>query len=392
MSYFGEIKIVDKATGRAADVTENGELRVVAGAEDFVDEGNSTETPLGGSGVFVGESVDTLGYAGILVAIQSDKASSILGLAFQFSHNGTDWLWSKAVSFAPGSRYYYLSPIARYFRISFTNGGTAQTTFHIATILKQASPNEAQYYVDESLNAGDLAPVRLAVLKGYRSSTNNFQNLQLTNNNNLKASVEELNTNISVNTGKQLKVSQHTADGVEGALLQGTSIVAGRTGIDPLTGNVAVVEAEHLEIHRGNHRICADYSLAVAALAVVDLLIRPGDSYMHLTFDIFASQGAIVEVYEGTIISALGTMKTTINNSRVGIPSVDQRVYEAPTVDTVGLKLFSLLAGGARQAGIAERNHELILNPNTNYLFRITSRANNNDIDWGFSWYERSSV
>ena len=85
-------------------------------------------------------------------------------------------------------------------------------------------------------------------------------------------------------------------------------------------------------------------------------------------------------------------MQRTVNSNRVGIPAVNQRVYQAPTVDAVGLKLLSFLAGGVRQAGIAERNHEIILNPNTNYLFRVTSRADNNDIDWSFSWYERSSV
>jgi len=299
MSYFGEVKLIDRATGRAADVTADGELKVFFEDTDLFDEGNSTETPLDASGVFEGAAVDTLGYAAISVAIQSNRGSTILGLAFQFSHNGTDWLWGKSVTFASGAKHFCITPMARYFRVRYQNGGTAQDTFHICTILKREFPGENQY---------------------------------------------------------------------------------------------TVIESEHLETHLGNHRICADYNLAVASSAVIDLLVRPGDSYMHVTFDIFASQGAIIDIYEGATISAVGTTQLTVNSNRVGIPAVNQRVYQAPTVDAVGLKLFSFLAGGARQAGIAERNHEIILNPNTNYLFRVTSRADNNDIDWGFSWYERSSV
>ena len=392
MSYFGEVKLIDRATGRAADVTEDGELKVFLEDTDLFDEGNSTETPLGVSEVFEGAAVDTLGYAAISVAVQSNRSSAILGLAFQFSHNGTDWLWGKSVTYTTGAQHFCITPMARYFRVRHQNGSTAQDTFRICTILKREFPGEKQHTVEETLTANDLGSVTLAAMKAYKSSTDNLQNVQLTANTNLKGSIEELNANLSVNSGKQLKVSPHTADGEEGILLQGTSIVAGRTGIDPLLGNLSVVESEHLETHLGNHRICADYNLAVASSAVINLLVRPGDSYMHVTFDIFASMGAIIDIYEGATISAVGTMQLTVNSNRVGIPAVNQRVYQAPTVDAVGLKLFSFLAGSTRQAGIAERNHEIILNPNTNYLFRITSRANNNDIDWGFSWYERSSV
>jgi hypothetical protein len=100
------------------------------------DAGNSTDTPLAANGTFTGAAVFVQDYAAIGVHAFANVGSATDGLKMQWSTDGV--LWSETLAFTllpslPGS--YTVGPRAAYFRVVFTNGGTAQTTFHIQTIL-----------------------------------------------------------------------------------------------------------------------------------------------------------------------------------------------------------------------------------------------------------------
>jgi hypothetical protein len=98
-----------------------------------VSEGNSTETTLTAGEVFTGPAEDVSPYASIHVFMESDVYGEI---SMEFSINGTDWDRKKVVEIDPfigkGS-VHGLAVVAKYFRVVYTNGVTAQSFFRLQT-------------------------------------------------------------------------------------------------------------------------------------------------------------------------------------------------------------------------------------------------------------------
>lgn len=97
-----------------------------------IDAGNSTTTPLAGSGTFSGTSIDVSVYGVITVFVFADQAGT---LNLEFSINGTNWddVNSYAVS-ASTALSVQFGPQARFFRVVYQNGGSAQSVFRLQTI------------------------------------------------------------------------------------------------------------------------------------------------------------------------------------------------------------------------------------------------------------------
>ena len=113
---------------------------VTIGNNTIIDAGNTTTTLLGANATFTGTARDLLGYTQVSVFVYSNVASATGGLNLQFSTDGTNWDEDQAVTIsAANAQHVSVSVIARYFRIVYTNGGTAQTTFRLQTILKSLS-------------------------------------------------------------------------------------------------------------------------------------------------------------------------------------------------------------------------------------------------------------
>jgi hypothetical protein len=100
------------------------------------DTGNSTSTPLGAGGTFTGAAVLVRDYAAIGVFVFANVGSAVDGLKMQWSVDGVVWSETLAFTLLPSlAGSYTVGPRAAFFRVVFTNGGTAQTTFTIQTIL-----------------------------------------------------------------------------------------------------------------------------------------------------------------------------------------------------------------------------------------------------------------
>jgi hypothetical protein len=101
--------------------------------------GNSSTTPLGISGSFTGTSADITNYSGVNILVATDR-SGILNM--QFSSDGTNWDHDDAYpcTVTTGgvvqSFYFQGAPVAKYFRVKYDNGGTAQGVFRLQTIFK----------------------------------------------------------------------------------------------------------------------------------------------------------------------------------------------------------------------------------------------------------------
>lgn len=136
MSYFTEIKLVDKLTGVAATITAAGELLVKPAAA--VSSDNSSQTQLAEDAVFTGDSIDTLGYTIAQIAVYSDQASAAGGLVVEVSSDETNWYVKHTFSYQNPSEEndYPVTLTRRYLRVTYTNGVVAQTVFDLSTVLR----------------------------------------------------------------------------------------------------------------------------------------------------------------------------------------------------------------------------------------------------------------
>jgi hypothetical protein len=108
----------------------------------LVDSANSSTTPLGAGGVFTGSVwTDLTDYSSISIMVFSNVASATNGLKIQWSTDGINIDDSQSHSYAGSAseegRFIYSSVRTKFFRISYTNGGTAQGSFRLQTLLRR---------------------------------------------------------------------------------------------------------------------------------------------------------------------------------------------------------------------------------------------------------------
>jgi hypothetical protein len=99
-----------------------------------VSTGNSTTTPLGIGATFTGAWEDVLDYSVISIVSRSNVNPNINGVLFQFSADGVTLDRSTATEMASPTWVVQVPVMARYFRIVYTNGGSAQANFALTTI------------------------------------------------------------------------------------------------------------------------------------------------------------------------------------------------------------------------------------------------------------------
>lgn len=122
-----------------------------------VDSGNSTTAALGAAAVFTGSWEDIEVWNGVSVIISGTAASTAPGtLVMQFSHDGATVARAITVNVADvaSASPRTLGTIARYFRVVYTNGGQAQTTFSLQTMLHSSQVNLVSR-LDQSLTGMD---------------------------------------------------------------------------------------------------------------------------------------------------------------------------------------------------------------------------------------------
>jgi hypothetical protein len=150
---------------------------------------NSTTTVLDADEVFTGTGEETNGYAAVLLSVYTSHASATDGLSIQFSHNGSDWHETDAYTVAAGAfKTYHIQPVAEYFRVVYTNGGTLQTEFHLHAAFYSVAPRGSSHRIEDDIG-GQV-----------------YTNIQATDGGNLKVSVEEFDDTL-VNSDGFLQTS-----------------------------------------------------------------------------------------------------------------------------------------------------------------------------------------
>jgi len=163
--------------------------------------------------------------------------------------------------------------------------------------------------------------------------------------------------------------------------------------VDKVTGAPIAIEYEHHEIHEGQHFNYCDYALNQASSVTIEFVITTPDvkKWSHFVFEVSASDGASIEIYEGASGISGGDEITPKNNDRNSDNESNLSIIKDPdTISEDGTKISGSLAGGGKTAGITSREKENILKQDTVYLVRITSLTVSNDIGWCYEWYEHT--
>lgn len=97
-----------------------------------LDAGNSSVTVLASNAIFTGIGYDVIGYSDISVSVFSDQDGT---LQLQFSTDNINWDISISYPIlANVGKYIQSGPQARFFRINYINGSSAQTVFRLQTV------------------------------------------------------------------------------------------------------------------------------------------------------------------------------------------------------------------------------------------------------------------
>jgi len=176
---------------------------------------NSSTATLGIGGVFTGTSEDVTEYADIRVTVFADQPSATDGLSVQQSSNGTNWDVTDVFTIAAGAgRTFAFGSSAKFFRLVYTNGGTAQGAFRLQTIFhKTYHKPSTNRPTDARTNETDTEE-NTSLLMGYNGTT--WDRLRSTTANGLAVDVTRVPANASVNqtqvNGVAVSVDRGTTD------------------------------------------------------------------------------------------------------------------------------------------------------------------------------------
>lgn len=175
-------------------VTAAGALWVEDAPND-VDSNNSTTTPLGISAVFTGTGTDILNYAAVTVQLFADEDSATDGMSFQFSTDGTNWDSTHVFTLdaTMPARVFQFTTHAQFFRLVYTNGGTAQTAVRIQTLLHHTTPITTIHRAVDDVSPDRSCTLVKSVLIARKAGAGDFTPINSTTGGNLKTSIEEVN-------------------------------------------------------------------------------------------------------------------------------------------------------------------------------------------------------
>lgn len=118
-------------------VTIAAQIQAMIAASGTVSTANSSTATLTANSVFTGVAEDTLNWSGIAINLIASASGQTSGMAVQFSSDATNWDIVELYSIRASTPYSLrILPKARFFRLVYQNGATAQGSFRLQTIYK----------------------------------------------------------------------------------------------------------------------------------------------------------------------------------------------------------------------------------------------------------------
>ena len=156
-----------------------------------------------------------------------------------------------------------------------------------------------------------------------------------------------------------------------------------------------IVDINHLRLHEGKafkaYRIYPDATkLANGASCNIAIAWASG-VYAHIAVDASCGGDAELYVYEGATVTG-GTSFTAVKRNRTSATTSQSAILINPTVSVTGTEIDAeIVAGGAgkKSGGGGSNVLEMVLNPLTTYLFRLTNVSGSAHMAELFlEWYE----
>lgn len=133
---------------------------------------NSTNVALGASATFTGDWEEVQNFSVVSVLIHSDQISLDEGIILEWSADGTNVHDTDTFSYEADEvgdgKFFTLPPEARYFRLTYQNGTTAQGSLTIQTIFRTVYIKPSSHRLDEVLTDQADAELVKAVISGKR--------------------------------------------------------------------------------------------------------------------------------------------------------------------------------------------------------------------------------
>lgn len=353
-----ESSVVDTASGNALAIDSEGKARVVLGGR--IDDNNSTFMPLLANATFTGLATETLDAAVIIMSVVANQASATDGFCIDFSADNVFWAGSDCFTIpANTGKVFTIPPVAKWYRIRYINGTTAQTFFQLQATLKYTNIKPSSHKINDNIVSEDDAELVKAVLSA-EDENGSFVNIR----------------SVQGQTGHNLKVS---VDQVE-----------------PTTNSLKVIEYSHSELHSGTHYYSRGYATLGNGAVQNILVVTPNTTkWAHMVVQASGEDGAVIfEVFEGAVTSNNGTKDNERNRNRNFPDNNTTIVYYAPTIISNGVSLGASKFGSSNKSGGGGRDsEEVILKQNTKYIFRITNAITlANTINWVLDWYEHTNI
>jgi hypothetical protein len=156
-----------------------------------------------------------------------------------------------------------------------------------------------------------------------------------------------------------------------------------------------ILDINHLRLHEGKafkaYRIYPDATkLADGASCNIAIAWASG-VYPHILMDASCGGNAELYMYEGATVTG-GTSFTAIKRNRTSATTSQSAILINPTVTVTGTEIDAeLVAGGSgkKSGGGGSSSLEIVLNPLTTYLFRLTNVSGTAQMAELFlEWYE----
>jgi len=156
-----------------------------------------------------------------------------------------------------------------------------------------------------------------------------------------------------------------------------------------------VVDVNHLRLHEGKafkaYRIYPNATKLAAGASCNIAIAWASGVYAHIAVDASCSGDAELYVYEGATVTG-GTSFTAIKRNRTSATTSQSAILINPTVTVTGTEIDAeIIAGGSgkKSGGAGTSALEMVLNPLTTYLFRLTNvNGTSHMAELFLEWYE----
>ena len=167
--------------------------------------------------------------------------------------------------------------------------------------------------------------------------------------------------------------------------------------IDKSTRAQTTIGYEHHEIHAGSHFFIENFgTFASGSAIIIAARTSATTKFPHVLFSVQANGPFELRLYGSGSAFTGGTTITAINNNQsINNPSVTHLVAN-PTIETLGQTIFATKLGASGlgastlAGGRNARDDEIVLAPNSSYIWHIFSHDANVVINYKGNWYEHT--